>query len=66
MLDLQEIRERLKDRKLTVVAEATGVSRATLYRVAAGDTGASYDTAKTLSDYLLGEGRFAQRKEGQK
>ena len=62
MLDLEQIRERMRDRKVTAVAEATGLHQATVYRVVWGEQIPSYETVKTLSDYLLGEGRFAPAK----
>lgn len=62
MLDLQEIRVRLKDRKLTVVAAATGIHKATLYRLVNDEVQPAYETVKTLSDYLLERGFFARTK----
>lgn len=51
MLDMKQIQKQLRDRRLSVLAEETGISHNTLIRVR--DTGkASYDTAKALSDYL--------------
>ena len=65
MLDLADIRERVRDRKLTVVAEAIGIHKSTLYRMLSGDVAPSYETVKALSDYLLGEGKW-KKKEGEK
>jgi len=62
MLTLEQIRERMKDRKVTVVAEVIGVHANTLYRVLSGDAKPSYETVKLLSDYLTEQGRF--KKEG--
>lgn len=62
MLDLEQIRSKLKDRRITAVAEATGLHQATVYRVVWGEQVPSYETVKVLSDYLLGEGRFASAK----
>lgn len=53
MLTIEEIRRALADRKLTAVADATGLHYQTVWRVANGN-GASYDTIKALSDYLQG------------
>lgn len=56
MMTLDEIIEALADRKPGVVAEATGLSYDTVWRVAAGKTKrVSYETAKVLSDYLSGK-----------
>lgn len=54
MMTIEEIRQALNDRKLTAVADATGLHYQTVWRVANG-SGASYDTIKTLSDYLQGK-----------
>jgi DNA-binding Xre family transcriptional regulator len=57
MLILEEVRKRLSDRKVTTVAEATGLSYDTVWRVQRGDyTRVSYDTVKALSDYLEAKG----------
>lgn len=63
MLDLAEIRERMKDRKVTAVAEATGLHKQTVYRAVWGAVAPSYETVKLLSDYLLGQGRFAPKEK---
>ena len=56
MMTLDEIMAALADRKLNAVADATGLSYDTVWRVAAGKTKrVSYETAKTLSDYLQGK-----------
>lgn len=52
----------MKDRKVTVVAQAIGAHKVTLYRMLNGEQTPSYETLKALSDYLLGEGRFAPAK----
>lgn len=53
MMTLDEIRERLKDRRKDVVAEAAKVSRKTLWGITSGRTlNPSYDVVKTLSDYF--------------
>jgi transcriptional regulator with XRE-family HTH domain len=51
MLTLDEIREKLKDRRLSIVAEACGVHPETIRRILRGNT-TSYETTKALSDYL--------------
>lgn len=57
MLSLEQIVERLNDRKLTVVAEVTGLHYNTVYRVATGKIAdPSYGVVKKLSDYLTIEG----------
>jgi hypothetical protein len=51
MMTIEEIREALRWRKLTVIAEETGLSYQTIWRITAGES-ASYTTVKKLSDYL--------------
>ena len=58
MLDLDEIRAKLADRRLDVVADATGLHRNTLSSIRSGKIdNPSYAAVKKLSDYLTGEGR---------
>lgn len=53
MLSIDEIRERLVDRNLSIVAKSTNLSYMTVWKVKNGHTdGFSYRTIKTLSDYL--------------
>lgn len=53
MLTIEEIRERLQDRRLAMVADTTGIHYATLQAIRIGKvTNPSYDTVKALSDYL--------------
>lgn len=53
MMTLEQVRSMLADRKLGVVAEATGLSYDTVWRVQSGKfTAISYDVVKRLSDYL--------------
>jgi len=53
MLTLDEVKERMKDRKLVTVAAATGMNYATVQRLMAGDKRkVSYETVKRISDYL--------------
>jgi N-acetylmuramic acid 6-phosphate (MurNAc-6-P) etherase len=54
MLTLEEIREKLKDRKLKMVADACGVHSETLRRLLKGQM-VSYETTKAVSDYLEGK-----------
>lgn len=56
MLSVEQIKEGLKDRRLQVVADATGLSYMTLKRVRDGDGVPSYKTVTTLSDYLMSSG----------
>ena len=53
MLTLKDIQERLWDRRIGLVAEATGVNRKTLWAIASGrTTNPSYEVVKKLSDYF--------------
>ena len=54
MMTIQEIRDALHDRRLPVVAEATGLSYLTVYKASRG-ANVSYKTAEALSKYLRGE-----------
>jgi DNA-binding phage protein len=54
MLTLDEIKRRLADRNLKVVAGNTKLAPDTIYRLVNGAGAPSYDTVKTLSDYLQG------------
>ncbi len=55
MLTLEEIKHALRDRRLDVVSEQTGIHRATISRIR-NDAKANptYTVMKTLSDYLSG------------
>lgn len=56
MLTLAEIREKLKDRNLSYVAEELGRSRQQIWQVASGkNTNPTYSFVKQLSDYLEGK-----------
>ena len=56
MLTLDQIVAGLKDRKLNVVAELSGVNYQTVTFIANGkQTNPSYNTLKKLSDYLEGK-----------
>lgn len=53
MMTLEQVKEGLRDRKLRVVAEATGLAYDTVWRVKSGKTEAvSYEVIKRISDYL--------------
>lgn len=53
MMTLEQVRAALFDRRLKTVAEQTGLSYDTIWRVRAGeDKRVSYDVVKRLSDYL--------------
>jgi transcriptional regulator with XRE-family HTH domain len=54
MLTLEQIIEKLDDKNLTQVAKNVGLSPQTLWRIKNRVTGdnVSYETVKTLSDYL--------------
>ena len=56
MMTLEQVQRMLADRKPAVVANATGLSYDTVWRVQRGDIKAvSYDVVKRLSDYLQGQ-----------
>lgn len=53
MLTIENIRQKLQDRNLEAVAKATGISRQTLSSIKNGKAKMpSYQTIKTISDYL--------------
>lgn len=53
MLTLEQIRERLKDRRLTVVSKEIGVSYPAVLAIAKGESdNPNYKTIELLSDYL--------------
>ena len=53
MMTLEQVRQALQDRKLHAVAGATGLAYDTVWRVYAGRyKRISYETVRTLSDYL--------------
>jgi hypothetical protein len=56
MLTLQEIQQRLADRRLNVVAEATGLHYNTVRNIATCENpNPTYAVLKALSDYLEGQ-----------
>lgn len=54
MLTLDEIRQRMQDRRVRRVAAAIGVHHQTIYNVMEPNANPSHDTLKKLSDYLQG------------
>lgn len=54
MLTLDEIAVALRDRRMDIVAEATGLHRSTIARIKTGKANPTYDVMKALSDYLEG------------
>jgi hypothetical protein len=52
MIPLETIRDALQDRRLTVVAEKSGLSHPTVKAVATGNERISLNTWRKLSDYL--------------
>lgn len=56
MLTLDDIRKRLKDRRLPIVAEATGIHANTLREVRDNPlANPTYKVIKALNDYLVGD-----------
>jgi hypothetical protein len=56
MLDLQQIKDKLKERRLPLVARETGLHYNTVRKIAAdADVDVSYLTVKRISDYLEGK-----------
>lgn len=56
MVELEELRKQLEPYNLSKVSRATGVDRSTLSRLMNEHSRPSYDTVKTLVDWLNGEG----------
>lgn len=55
MLDLNEIRTKLQDRRLSSISRATGLHYNTVLAVKSGRaSNPSYQVVKALSDYLSG------------
>lgn len=53
MLTIERIRELLLDRRLAMVADATGIHYATIQAIRNGKvTNPSYETVRLLSEYL--------------
>lgn len=52
MIPLETIRDALQDRRLTIVAEKSGLSHPTVKAVATGNERISLNTWRKLSEYL--------------
>lgn len=52
MLNIDQIRDKLQDRRLARVAEVTGLHYNTILGVREGKTDPAYSVVKALSDYL--------------
>lgn len=52
MMTLEQIKEKLKDRNLSAVADAAGVHRNAIYRLVNGQSNPSYETVRRLAEYL--------------
>jgi DNA-binding Xre family transcriptional regulator len=53
MLSLEEIREKLQDRRLSVIKKETGISYPTLTKIREGKEGGfNFSTITKLSEYL--------------
>jgi len=52
LIPIDDIRNALQDRRLTVVAEKCGLSHPTVKSIASGNEKISLNTWKKLSDYL--------------
>jgi len=56
MMTLEQIAEKLQDRRLDIVAQATGIHPNTLRAIRQGrQTNPTYSVLKALSDYLEGK-----------
>lgn len=53
-MTIEEIREKLKDRNLKIVAEKIGIHHNTIYKIAHGVNNPNYSTLLKLQDYLNG------------
>jgi len=52
MLTLDQIKEKMKDRRVRVVAKETGMNHQTIYNALKDGSNPEYETVKALSDYL--------------
>lgn len=58
MMTLEEVREQLLDRRIDMVADATGLHYSTVCEVRSGkNENPSYKTVKALSDYFEEKGQ---------
>ena len=56
MMTLEEVREKLVDRRIDMVADATGLHYGTVQEIRSGkNDNPSYKTVKALSDYFEGK-----------
>ena len=55
ILSIEEIREKLSDRIILIVAERTGVHHNVIYRIQKGESLPRYSTLIKLSNYLQGD-----------
>lgn len=55
MITLDDIRDKLKDRNLSAVAQIVGIDKMTLYRVTNGNMSINYRTYEKLVNYLYPE-----------
>lgn len=55
MLTIEKILDKLKDRKITAIANATGISRQTIHKLIKGQM-PTYDTLTKLSGYFEKDG----------
>lgn len=54
MMTIEQIRDALRDRNLSKVSRASGVSYRVIWRIARGADDAGYNAVKRISDYLEG------------
>lgn len=54
MMTLEQIKQALQDRRLTIVAKRTGLSYDTIRRIKSGEGDYHISTLKKISDYLEG------------
>lgn len=52
MLTLDQIKEKMADRRVRAVADGTGLHHQTIYEALKPTANPSYETVKKLSDYL--------------
>jgi DNA-binding phage protein len=54
MVQLEKIRNDLKDRNVQAVARATGIHANAIYKIMRGTTNPKYETVRKLAEYLEG------------
>ena len=52
ILRMAVMSQMLQDRAIAKVAEGSGITKPTLYKIQQGDCNVKYETAEKLSDYL--------------